>query len=75
LNAQQTPNLAHIERRLPDSLLLESKRTTLPVEQAWNERNRRITGWCDSIVEGEPNLEVAGFAAALDGGAAGAPFL
>jgi SAM-dependent methyltransferase len=49
----QTPNLAYVERRLPGAALLESSRTTLTVEQTWNEKSRRIAGWRDSIIEGD----------------------
>jgi len=52
----QTPNLAYVERRLPDTALLESEATTSTVEQTWNERSRRIAGWCTSTVEGEPRV-------------------
>jgi len=55
----QTPNLAYVERCLPETAELEDGEASTTVEQAWHEETRRITGWCDSIVEGEPNLEGA----------------
>jgi SAM-dependent methyltransferase len=53
----QTPNLAYVERRLPDTALFESKETISTVEQTWNERSRRIAGWCTSTVEGEARAD------------------
>jgi SAM-dependent methyltransferase len=52
----QTPNLAYVERRLPDTALVHSEPTSLTIEQTWNEQSRRIVGWSAAIIEGEPRV-------------------
>lgn len=52
----QTPNLAYVERRLPDTAPVQSEPTSMTIEQTWNVQSRRIVGWSAATIEGEPRV-------------------